>query len=131
VQQGILAQTEADATRRRIDQIDLERQIRLHVVEAAGSLQQAAARLEQAQASVGHYDRTIESMMRLLASGNARLIDALTTQEQQIDAMFQVVAAQHELALRQARLRYETGSMVAPGVVTKLDATPQATRERR
>ena len=128
VQQGQLAQTEANSALRRIDQIDLERQIRLNVIEAAGSLQQAAARLEQAQASVGHYDRTIESMMRLLASGNARLIDALTTQEQQIDAMLQVVAAQHELALRQARLRYETGSMVAPGVVKK---DPTQSRERR
>ena len=130
VQQGRLAQTEADAARRRIDQIDLERQIRLNVVEAAGSLQQAAARLEQAQASVGHYDRTIESMMRLLASGNARLIDALTTQEQQIGAMLQVVAAQHELALRQARLRYETGSLIAPGAVPKTAAAPES-RERR
>jgi outer membrane protein TolC len=129
VQQGRLAQTEADATRRRIDQVDLERQIRLNVIEAAGSLQQAAGRLEQAQASVGHYDRTIESMMRLLASGNARLIDALTTQEQQIDAMLQVVAAQHELALRQARLRYETGSLIPAGPV-KTDAAP-ASRERR
>ena len=69
-------------------------------------------------------------MMRLLATGNARLIDALTTQEQQIDAMLQVVAAQQELALRQARLRYETGSLVAPGVIVKAVA-PQATRERR
>ena len=78
-QRGQLTQAEAAAAQRRIGQFDLERQIRLGVVEAAGSLQQAAARVDQARASVGYYDRTIESMMRLLGAGNARLIDALTT----------------------------------------------------
>ena len=128
-QQGRLVQAEAEATRRQIARVDLERQIRLNVVEAAGSLQQSAARLQQAEAAVGHYNQTIESMMRLLATGNARLIDALTTQQQQVDARLQVVAAQQELALRQARLRYETGGLIPAGAVPR--DQPPAARERR
>jgi outer membrane protein TolC len=114
-QQGQLLQAEAEAAERRIAHGELQRQIRLGVIEAAGSLQQASARLVQAQAAVGYYDRTIESMLRLLATGNARLIDALTTQQQQNDAKLMVVSAQLELAARLARLRFQTGTLLPAG----------------
>ena len=51
----------------------------------------AAARVDQARSRGDYYDRTIESMMRLLGAGNARLIDALTTEQLQIDARLAVV----------------------------------------
>jgi outer membrane protein TolC len=112
---GQLAQAEADLELRRIARMDLERQIRLSVVEAAGSLQQAAAAVQQSQASLTFYQRTIESMMRLLQAGQARLIDAITTQQQQTDAMLAAVRAQQELAQRLARLRYQTGGLLVGG----------------
>lgn len=115
VARGQLIQAEADLAQRQIAQQDLERQIRLSVVEAAGSLQQAAESVRQAQAAIGFYQQTIESMMRLLQTGNARLIDALTTQQQQTDAMLSAVSAQQELAQRLARLRYQTGSLLVDG----------------
>ena len=67
--------------------------------------------------------------MRLLATGNARLIDALTTQQQQVDARLQVVSAQQELALRQARLRYETGGLVPAGSIPRDAASPARERQ--
>jgi outer membrane protein TolC len=129
-QRGLLLQAEATAAERRIAQAELQRQIRLGVIEAAGSMQQAAARLAQAQAAVGYYDKTIESMLRLLATGNARLIDALTTQQQQNDAKLMVVSAQLELAERMARLRFQTGSLLPAGTPTPRDSSAPR-RERQ
>jgi outer membrane protein TolC len=127
---GQLAQAEADLELRRIARMDLERQIRLSVVEAAGSLQQAAAAVQQSQASLTFYQRTIESMMRLLQAGQARLIDAITTQQQQTDAMLAAVRAQQELAQRLARLRYQTGGLLVGGKYVPREAEAGA-RERK
>jgi outer membrane protein TolC len=129
VARGQLIQAEADLAQRRIAQLDLDRQIRLSVVEAAGSLQQAAQSVQQAQAAVSFYQLTIESMMRLLQTGDARLIDALTTQQQQTDAMLAAVFAQQELAQRLARLRFQTGSLLVDGKYVPRAAEPAGGRK--
>ena len=127
---GQLVQAEADLAQRRIAQMDLDRQIRLSVVEAAGSLQQAAASVQQTQAALTFYQRTIESSMRLLQAGQARLIDVITTQQQQTDAMLAAVSAQQELAQRLARLRYQTGGIFVDGKYVPREADSTA-RERK
>jgi outer membrane protein TolC len=129
-QEGLLVQAEADAAQRRIGQFDLDRRIRLAVVEAAGALQQAATAVQQAQAAVGFYQSTIESELRRLRTGDATLIDTVITQQQQIDALLSLVQARQELAQRLARIRFETGGILTGGKFIPRDGTA-AQRDRK
>ena len=43
------------------------------------------------------------------------------TQEQQVDSMLAVVSAQHELAQRLARLRFQSGTLLTDGKLTSRD----------
>jgi outer membrane protein TolC len=110
---GRLLQREADYRTRRITSADLDRQIKLNVIRTAGALREAATRVELAQQAVGFSKKTIESEIEKFQAGDATLIDAILTEDQQTDALLTLVSAQQEYANLLAQLRFESGSLVA------------------
>jgi outer membrane protein len=110
---GRLAQRQADYQQRRISSIDLVRQIKLAIVRTARSLEEASERVRLAQESFGYYQQTIESEIEKLKAGESTLIDTILTEDQQTDALIQLVLAQQELAKLVAQLRYESGILVS------------------
>lgn len=110
--QGLLVQREADVAQRQIAQRDLDRRIRLAVVESAGTLEQAAARVAQAEAAVGFYQTTVNAEMQRFRAGDVTLLDTVITQQQQIDAQLSLILARQELAQRLAQLQFQTGTLV-------------------
>jgi outer membrane protein TolC len=117
IYRGQLLQTEADLHQRRIASADLNRQIKLGVVQATALMRETIARLQQAQAAVGFYKSTIESETERFKTGDATLIDTVLTQEQQTEAQLTLIAAQHDLAQLIAQYRYETGTLLQAGAV--------------
>jgi outer membrane protein TolC len=109
---GVLAQREAEVAQRQIAQRDLDRRIRLGVVESAGTLEQAAARVAQAEAAVGFYETTVNAEMQRFRGGDVTLLDTVITQQQQIDALLSLVLARQELAQRLAQLQFQTGTLI-------------------
>lgn len=110
--QGLLVQREADVAQRQIAQRDLDRRIRLAVVESAGTLEQAAARVAQAEAAIGFYQTTVNAEMQRFRAGDVTLLDTVITQQQQIDAQLSLILARQELAQRLAQLQFQTGTLV-------------------
>lgn len=110
--QGVLVQREADAAQRQIAQRDLDRRIRLGVVESAATLQEVAERVTQAEAAVGFYQTTVGAEMQRFRAGDVTLLDTVLTQQQQIDAQLTLILARQELAQRLAQLQFQTGTLV-------------------
>jgi len=128
VRLGLLAQREAEARRRGIDQRDLARQIQLKVIQSARTVQDARARVEQAQAAVDFYQTTIDAEFARLQGGNSTVLDTVITQQQQNGALLGLVAAQLDLALRMAELRFETGTLISgAGLSTEAPPVPGST----
>ncbi len=119
VLRGQVVQREADAAQRGVTAEDLKRQARLGVIETVRSLQEAVTRVEQAQAALDFYQRTIEAEIERFRTGEATLIDTVVTEQQRTEAHLQLVAAQHELAQLVARLRYETGTLLSDDQVVR------------
>jgi len=118
--QGLLVQRESDAAQRQIAQRDLDRRIRLAVVESAGTLEQAAARVAQAEAAVGFYATTVNAELQRFRGGDVTLLDTVITQQQQIDAQLSLILARQELAQRLAQLQFQTGTLVTvPGAAAR------------
>jgi outer membrane protein TolC len=110
--QGALVQAEADVAQRQIAERDLDRRIRLRVVESAGTLEQAAARVTQAEAAVGFYETTVNADLQRFRTGDVTLLDTVITQQQQIDAQLGLILARQDLAQRLAQLQFQTGTLV-------------------
>jgi outer membrane protein TolC len=121
VLRGQLAEQEASLLTDQINRGDLARQIRLNVIQETSTLQETVRRVEQARASVGFYQATLDAELARLRTGDATLIDTITTQQQQIAAMLALVSARLELGQRLAQLRFESGTMVTGGTVRAQD----------
>jgi len=111
---GQLTQRQADVRSRDIAAVDLQRQIRLGVVQAASSLPEAIAQVQQAEAAVGFYKNIYDADVERFRTGEATLIDTVITQESQTEAELALTAARNALAHLIAQLRYQTGTLVGP-----------------
>ncbi len=118
--QGALVQREAELEQRRIAQRDLDRRIRLGVVQAAATIEQAAARVAQAEAAVENFQTIVDAEMARFRAGDVTLLDTVITQQQQVEAQLQLVLARQELAQRMAELEFQTGQLVSlPTPITR------------
>jgi len=113
VQQGRYAQANADLEQRSIDASDLDRVVKLAVVRAARSLDEAAEAVRQAQQSVDFYQLTLESELQKLSAGDSTLIDSIQTEEQRTFSLIDLVRAQNEYAKLLVQLRFESGNLVS------------------
>jgi outer membrane protein TolC len=116
---GQLAERRADLAQRAIASTDLNRQVRLNVLQAAGSLPDALEGVRQGEAAVRFYQSTTDAEIQRFQIGEATLIDTVQTQQQQIDALLALVAARQQVAQLIAQLRFQTGTILQNGVVTR------------
>jgi len=112
---GRLGQSEAVVRQREISSGDLDRTIRIAVVETLRSLEESIVRLREAEASAGFFQETIDAEFEKLRVGASTLIDAILTEQQRTSADLAVLSARQQVAVLLARLRYETGTLIEPG----------------
>ena len=116
---GQLTERQADVRSREIAATDLQRQIRLGVVQAASSLPEAIAQVQQAEAAVGFYKNIYDADVERFRTGEATLIDTVITQQAQTESLLALTAARNALAHLIAQLRFQSGTLVGPnGQVT-------------
>jgi outer membrane protein TolC len=118
---GQLAEREAALLAQRINRTDLARQIQLNVIQATSTIQESIRRVQQTQAAVGFYQSTIDAEVARLRTGDATLIDTITTQQQQVAALLGLVSARLDLAQRIIQLRFESATLVTAGTVRPQD----------
>ncbi|HPA95539.1 MAG: TolC family protein [Acidobacteria bacterium] len=99
---------------RQISAADLDRTIRIAIVGTLHSLAESIARLAEAEAAAGFYQETIDAELEKLRIGASTLIDVILTEQQRTSADLAVLSARHQVATLLARLRYETGTLIAP-----------------
>jgi outer membrane protein TolC len=125
--EGRFLQRESDLRRRNITSTDLARVVQLGIVRTARSLEQAAERARQARRSVEGYDATVSAEFERFRTGDSTLIDAVLTEDQQLQAQQALISAQQEFAKLLAELRFESGRLVvhepAGSVVEQQDLT--------
>ena len=109
---GVLTSRRADVRSSRISTTDLERVIRLSIARLAETLLDAAERTRQAQDSVDFYQNTIDAAFQRFQAGDATLVDAILTEDQQTGARLSLASAQEAFARLLAELRFETGRLV-------------------
>jgi outer membrane protein TolC len=121
--EGQFVQAQAAARQRQIVQFDLDRRIRLGVIQTTETLRETTTRVGRARDAVNFYQNTIDSELERfqLQLGSTTLIDVVVTQQQQIDALRALVSARLDLARRIVRLRFETGTLVTGGDVSGED----------
>ena len=110
---GQRAQAEAQERQREISATDLERTIRISVVNALRSLDLAVARLARAEEAAQHYEETISAEVERLKFGSSTLIDTILTEQQRTGALLELLVARQQVAAFLAQLRYETGTLVS------------------
>lgn len=91
---------------------DLGRNIKLNVVLARRSLNEAVARYGQAAEAARLFRETTDAEFEKLKLGSSTLVDAIVTEQQQTQALLAQIAAQQDVATLLAQLRFETGTMV-------------------
>jgi outer membrane protein TolC len=111
-QLGRLAQAESQQRSSQIESADLERNVRLGVVNSLGALEQALERLSLAKDSARFALQTIEDEVERLKLGESTLLDAILTAQQNTGSQLGLVAAEREVAVLLAQLRFETGSLI-------------------
>jgi hypothetical protein len=97
---------------REISAADLDRRIRIAVVEILRSLEEASAGLAAAEAAAGHFQATVDAEFEKLGLGASTLIDAILTEQQKTGSDLAVIAGQQQVAFLLARLRFETGTLI-------------------
>lgn len=135
--QGRFLQAQARREQAAIEAVDLERNVRLNVVLARRSLEEAVGRYEAARRASELFSQTVEAELEKLHLGSSTLLDAIVTEQQQTQAGLNLIAAQQEIATLLARLRFETGTLLVEGetgfeiLESVLTALPQAGEESR
>jgi outer membrane protein TolC len=117
VARGQLVSRRAEQQIDRIRHADLQRQIRLGLLSAAGSLPQAVERLRQAQLAGTAYENTVQGELERFRASESTLIDTVVTEQQRTDARLALVDAQRAVAEVIALLRYQSGTLVVNGAL--------------
>ena len=111
---GQLEQSESQVRQREISATDLERLIRIGVVESMRALEEAVARLKSAEDAARYFQETIDAEHEKLKLGASTLIDAIITEQQKTTADLTLVGARQQVATLLAQLRFESGTLVSP-----------------
>jgi outer membrane protein TolC len=112
---GRYEQSAARLDQQAIQSGDLDRNIRLNVVLAYSSLEEAIARYREALRVAELFQQTVDAEFEKLRLGSSTLIDAIQTEQQKTQAELSVVTALQEVAALLARLRFESGTLIEPG----------------
>lgn len=119
---GQLASRKAIANQAQIGTGDLERQIRSAVAVAMSNLGATAQRVETTRESSELYRSAIDDEKEKLRLGLGTVIDLTVTEDRLTQALLSELDAQYAHAIALARLRFETGTIVAPeGEIQQID----------
>lgn len=113
VADGTYMQQSASYDQSLISTRDLSRTISANVGSAVDAVRRAALQLAESQAAVHLYKVTVGNEMKKLKLGTATILDVVTIQDQLVAAELNNVNQKAAYATAVARLRYETGYMVA------------------
>lgn len=109
---GRVLQQESLVRQRQISQADLERQIRIGVVQTAASLVEAIDELARAEQAAEAFERTVQSELEKLGLGETTLLDAILTEQQRTSSLVSAIVARFRIATLLAQLRFESGTLV-------------------
>jgi outer membrane protein TolC len=112
---GRLQQAEAQLRQSEIRSVDLDRTIRLNVVQSVEALREAIGRLREAEEAARYYQETIDGELEKLKLGESTLVDSITTEQQRTNALLGLVAARQQVAVLIAQLRFDTATLFAEG----------------
>ncbi|HSM12997.1 MAG TPA: TolC family protein, partial [Thermoanaerobaculia bacterium] len=112
---GRFGQAESVVRQRQISAADLERNIRIGIVQTVQSLEEAVARLASAEQAAEHFQATIDAEFEKLKLGASTLIDAIVTEQQKTSSDLTLLSARQQVATLLAQLRFETGTLVLGG----------------
>jgi outer membrane protein TolC len=113
-QRGRWVQAGARDRQQRISTGDLERRIRLSVIELVSTLQLAAEQVRLANEAAERYHETMEAELELLRSGESTVVNTLLTEQRLTESRLAGVAAQQLYAQLLAQLRFVSGTLITP-----------------
>jgi outer membrane protein len=112
---GDLEQVEAARDQsRQIEQL-VRRGVEADVATAVDAVRRHAEQLERATEAVRLFERAVENEEKKLTAGTSTLLDVISQRDRLTSAQQAHVAAQLALAVALARLRFETGTLLAEG----------------
>ena len=101
------------ARQRAISTQDLARTIRADVVQDLAVLEEAVRQLELYQKSAQFYRESVSNELEKLRYGRSTLIDAITTEQREVDARIALVSSEQQVARSLAQLRFDSGFLVS------------------
>jgi outer membrane protein TolC len=110
---GRLLQAEASTAQARIDEVDLQRDVRLRLIETRGTVEATRATLAALGDSVRYSQETLESSVELFRAGELSVIDSLFTEEQVTQARLGWIDAAQRYLSALAQLRFEAHGLLA------------------
>lgn len=111
-QLGRLQQQRALYSQRIIGARDLERLARNSVLLSIGSLRETLRQYSEYEQAVAASRETTEAEMEKLRLGTATLLDAIVTEQRQLNSELALVASRQQLAQLLVQLRFDTGTLV-------------------
>ncbi|MGC8917169.1 MAG: TolC family protein [Thermoanaerobaculum sp.] len=133
-QRGQMEQRQALWQQRQISAADLERRVRLDVVQTFVTLKQLLPQFEAAKTSARAAREAFDNELEKLRYGRSTLVDTILTEQRAVEADLGVIQAQFAAAQTLAKLRFDTGNLVeeTPAgefrVLADLFALPRAGR---
>lgn len=112
-QRGNLAEKAAILRQRAITTQDLARTIRANVVQDIAVLEEAVRQLDLYQKSAQFYRESVSNELEKLRYGRSTLIDAITTEQREVDARLALVSSEQQVARSLVQLRFDSGFLVS------------------
>lgn len=112
VAEGQLEQNTSLEYQSRINESDLERQIRIAVENLRRSVVRAAREVNERQGSVDAYGELLGSQIERFRLSEATVVETIQTQQEAISSDLSLISAKQRFFTLLSRLRFETGSLV-------------------
>jgi outer membrane protein TolC len=110
---GLFIRSGAEYDQAWIRTVDLRRNIVSGVIVSIHALVNGAGQLQQADAAVTDYGSALDAERLRFEAGQATLLDLIATEERLTNAFLTAVSAKLQIAEAYARLRFESGTMLA------------------
>ena len=122
---GRQEQADAQLRQKEIAATDLDRTVKIAVVQGLETLIQAVDRLKHAEAAGQYSQQTIDGEVEKLQAGQSTLIDTTQSEQQRTSARPDLISARQQVAVLLAQLRFQTGTMVHEVADGKTQVSPE------
>lgn len=109
---GRKEQADAQLRQKEIAATDLDRTVKIAVVQGLETLIQAVDRLKHAEVAGQYSQETIDGEVEKLKAGESTLVDTILSEQQRTSALLDLISARQQVAVLLAQLRFQTGTMV-------------------